>query len=273
MKILYPIALTNASLCGYKYAERLCMELNAKLIAINVIPSGPQTKAQLKMRETEKKLRENKIMSLTRDYPDLCDQKVIELLHTEYVVKFGNIVSKILAYVESNNIDLLIIGTKAKHNILEYVFGSISTELMRRINIPVIIVPDGTAYKDINHITHAIDMEKYDPNAHSFVRELAKKLNAKITLVHVEKMESSDEINKEEIVALGKEQLLETGAGNVSIIKNPSVVEGLDHYLHAHNSRLLALKIQHKTKSTEILKRSLSKVLVFKTKVPLLLFK
>jgi nucleotide-binding universal stress UspA family protein len=273
MKILYPIALTNASLCGYKYAERLCVELNAKLIAINIIPSGPQSKAELKTREAEKKLRENKIMTLTREYPDLCNHKVIELLHPEYVVKFGNIVSKILSYVEDNNIDLVIIGTKAKHNILEYVFGSISTELMRRINIPVIIIPEGTAFQNIHHITHAIDMEKYDPNTNSFVRDIAKKLNAKISLVHVEKMESDDEINTEEIVALGNEQLLKTGAGNVSIIKNPSVVEGLDHYLNIHKSDLLALRIQHKTKSTEILKYSLSKVLVFKSKVPLLLFK
>lgn len=271
MKILAPITLTNASLCGFNFAERLSIDLNAELTVLNVIPSGIQSENQKKGRIVERDLRIRKLKKLTRDYPDLCDIKKLQHLNIKYQVDFGKIVDCILECAKNENIDLIVIGTKPKHSAIEYVFGSISTELMRKCSKPVIVVPNATPYKRIKNIACAVDTEKLNSTSLSYLKKFAERLKAEINFVHVEKIEIEKDSGstKEKFI----ERQVEMGSSTkIAVIKNESVVKGLDHFISTHDTNLLALNIPKHTKAYEIFRGSLSKSLVFKSKIPLLFF-
>ncbi|GGX18919.1 universal stress protein [Aquimarina muelleri] len=59
--------------------------------------------------------------------------------------------------VKSKNIDIIVMGTNGATGATEVVFGSNTLNVIRKIDCPTIVIPQGYTYKDPKNILYAID--------------------------------------------------------------------------------------------------------------------
>ena len=57
------------------------------------------------------------------------------------IVRRGNVASEILAEIESNNYDLLVMGTHGSSALTRFLLGSVSTKVLHHAKIPMLVVP------------------------------------------------------------------------------------------------------------------------------------
>lgn len=101
----------------------------------------------------------NDEQSILEDIKDKCYKKALEktLLTIEYIeeyspnsrhsfkpiVAFGTLVDEVNVWVDQENIDIVIMGTKGSTNDRKITFGSNALRVLRFVNCPVLTIPEG----------------------------------------------------------------------------------------------------------------------------------
>ncbi|EZH74721.1 hypothetical protein ATO12_08250 [Aquimarina atlantica] len=90
------------------------------------------------------------VEELTDQYPD-------ENYTFNTVTDYDVFIDAIRQAVKSKNIDLIIMGTNGATGASEVVFGSNTLNVIRKIDCPIIAIPQGYKFKDPKTILYAID--------------------------------------------------------------------------------------------------------------------
>lgn len=73
--------------------------------------------------------------------------------HSLYsIVDYDNFVDSINQASEKHDIDLIIMGTKGASGLEKVIFGTNTVHVMQRCSVPVLAIPDGCTYNDLNNI-------------------------------------------------------------------------------------------------------------------------
>lgn len=144
-RILIPTDFSPAAQYGLDYALWLSQYYPTSLITLNVIPA---LSTELEKEEVNRK----QLKRFSTSYPDLANEALLERGAIKTLIKKGKIVDEIVKTSVEEKVDLIIIGTKAKHPIWEQLFGSVSTKLVDRTRVPILVIPEGTDFKPIQHI-------------------------------------------------------------------------------------------------------------------------
>jgi nucleotide-binding universal stress UspA family protein len=270
-KILVPIDFSSAAKAGFDYAFQLSTITQSEIFALNVYQEVANNYSPdvsfLLQQEVEKK-RKSTLSKFTGDYPNLrfSDEGASPTIHTS--VRCGDIVDEIIAASIDYDVDTIIIGTKAKHNLWEYIFGSVSTNLIKQSKKPVLIVSEGLRFEKPKKIAFANDFFSEGLSL-KYLDEFADIFGASIQQVHVNILPSDFSDLKEEIV----ESSENTTQKYTTIIRDKSVKKGLDFFIKTHHIDLLALYLPQRTFTEKLLHKSVSKQLALESKIPLLIFK
>lgn len=265
-KILVPIDFSNASHYGLAYAEWLSLKFDAKVIALNICPEEEYEETLpgkavevFKQKQTADKLKA--IKRFTAHYPNESNRNLVRVERECFVQPGATITGGILKFAEENEIDIIVIGTRTKHNLWHQLFGSVSTELVKNASIPVCVVPEGTPFDGIKNIALATDFDLQDDRALTNIRRIAEELGAKVHQVFVNTKRT-----------MPKEEIWETNSAEVNMVNQRVVITGLQNYLEKHSIDLLAVSIPDRPFLQNLFRRSLSKQLVLTAKIPLLVF-
>ena len=72
--------------------------------------------------------------------------------------EYGPASEIIAAKVAAENFDLVVMGTKGSDSFASKLLGSVTYNTIRKINIPVIVVPEKSVNGEINKIIFATDL-------------------------------------------------------------------------------------------------------------------
>ncbi|MBK0401839.1 universal stress protein [Adhaeribacter sp. BT258] len=102
-------------------------------------------------------------------------------------ILYGGLTTELARYAESNQIDLVIMGTKGATGLLEKISGSEAQQLVRHAQIPVISIHEFASISPIQHILWVADFkEKQQQNpATNTVIKLQQLFGAKIHLLQI----------------------------------------------------------------------------------------
>lgn len=159
-KILVPIDFSPAARFGFEYAEWLSLPFSSQLIAVHVAPQPSYegivsepfiTRYKKEKREAIKK----HLKSFTTAYPNYDDEALTAIKNIHCQTKFGGVIEEIVKISEEETVDLIVLGTRKKHSILDHLFGSVSTKLITKSKIPILIVPEGISFHNIKKIAFA----------------------------------------------------------------------------------------------------------------------
>lgn len=101
----------------------------------------------------------------------------------------GEFIEEVLDFIEKQNFDLIVLGTRGASGLRELLVGSYTVNLMKEVQgIPMLIVPEKADFRDLRTILLCSDLHEIaDDDALDLVKELAMLFEADVRLAHVEK--------------------------------------------------------------------------------------
>ncbi len=268
IKILLAVDFSAASNYACQYTDWLCLQLDSPLdvLYVNTNTHTEETISEQRRRalvERENEEYRKKLRQFTTNYPNRDPEATTRVIPSSYRVENGRVAPTIVGLAEELGSDVIIVGTRRKHSLLEQLFGSVSTQLIRQCKTPVLLVPEGTAYSEVKRIALAVDISSQEKYILERVQKFADRLDAEVHPFFVNMLPEEQDKYKEEKLKKGEEA--------VTMVRERTVKEGIDYFLHKYPSQMLAMYLPKRAFPDNWLSGRLSRQMAWQTPVPLLL--
>jgi nucleotide-binding universal stress UspA family protein len=262
-KILIPTDFSPAARYALDYAEWFSLTYPASLVALHVI-SDQMTDPE-KLEENQRQLKK-----FTTNYPHQDDEQLLAVGSIKHLIRKGKIVDQIVKTAVEEGVDMIILGTRAKHHIWEYFIGSVATDLVQHSPVPVMVIPEGSDFEPIEEIAFATKIDLKEETAFAWLQNFSKEIKASISQVYVNVFPSDFNDKKEEEwkTYRGDEKI-----NTVTMVREKTVSNGLQYYLQEHPAQILALYLPNRNVLRRFLRGNFTRQIVYNTKVPILLFR
>lgn len=151
MTIMAAVDLSDYSPMVIRYSVWLSTKWDAELVLVNVINQRDLDMVRRAMTGYEAFSYPNYLTEQTRDRERQMKEMVEKVssgtVSCRYLVQAGIPYRELLAVIESDQPQLLIVGTKGRSNLADAVVGSTARKLYRRSPIPLLTIPAG--YHDV----------------------------------------------------------------------------------------------------------------------------
>lgn len=106
--------------------------------------------------------------------------------------------------VKDQDIDMVVMGTKGATDAVEYVMGSNTIKVLRKISeCPVMILPEGYSFIEPHQITFPTDYNRnYDEKELRPIKDLADLFQSKIRIVHINVDKNLSEVQEKNMAEL-----------------------------------------------------------------------
>ncbi len=179
-KMLLPLDGSELAETALPYIRDLSNQIGSEVYLLHVCPTEHQYYThmhQIYLNSVAEDLKK----SIKENYPDIKEPKVF------YEVISGDPVKVIFDYVKRKDISLVVATTFGTSGLRKLAMGNVADKLLRGLGIPTLLVripetESPTNKGTIRNILLPVDMSEASKTAVPFAVELAKKLNATITL-------------------------------------------------------------------------------------------
>ncbi|MCA6074080.1 universal stress protein [Fulvivirga sedimenti] len=187
----------------------------------------------------------------------------------EFLHRQGEIAPTVQEVIRERNIDLTVVGMKPISSHKEMLSGSITASLIERPCSALLSVPGKSKYLGMTHIGVATDGSEPTSDAMEVLTDLGQKMESKVSVFHVQK-KSVPEIAEVEMRSKFEGLLGELFTG-FEDVDGENIVSALSTYANDHNIDLLTVLHHCGGEVKNPLRRSVSKQLAFRTRMPLLI--
>ena len=261
---------------AYEYAYHLSKAMNTTLTVLYVAPP-PSDEHFFKSENLNQKLleadQEKYTAALKRfisKYPSQYKDDVTALHHVNYFHKKGKVVEEIIKTAEEIESDLVIIGTRYKHNLWDHLLGSTSTDLVKQSTASVLVIPHQVAYHPIKTIAFANALELEDELPQKTIQSFAQTMDAIVQHVHVDLDATEEEMKKEKSSVFYQSS---NPLKSMAIVRDNTISNGLNYFLDNHSIDLLAMSLSNPDGLPRLFHKSQTKKMTYQTKLPLLICK
>ncbi|MCD4745735.1 MAG: universal stress protein [Bacteroidales bacterium] len=286
-RILVPIDFSDCSVNACQYAIGLAEKLKAEIKLLYAYYSPIiepeafdetytyQVNLEKILLNIETEAKQN-IEELTKNLKDKIKQDKIKGVKVNYSLVRGSPDDAILDFNETYNPGIIIMGTKGKGEKTDDIIGSVTTRIIEKAKIPVLVIPENSIFngiENINNIVYATDFDDSDFKAIRKLMSLVRPFNMKIYCVHIGfdpknvwdkvKMESLEEhFNNEykdyDIVC--------------NILENKDILKGLEDFILDKKIDIISLTTHKRGIISKFFKPSLTRKMLFHTDIPVLVF-
>lgn len=265
--IVVPTDFSHEARNAGLYAAELAKIFSARLILFHayMLPT-PVSEVPYVMITVDELQKENEI---------LLRKEVDNLTHThgvqaEGIVRIGIPSDEIRTLSDDLSVDLVVMGMKGAGGI-DKMIGSTTTNAIRKLKAPVLVIPAHYGFSVIKNITYASDFS-YDvtPKLFKPLIRLARTFDAKLHVINVHRQK--DDMKTRQVegkLALGNffEGLVHT----FDDITHQSIMQGITEYMKTHDSELLVM-VEHKHGFFErLFSKDHTTAMAYETKTPLLI--
>lgn len=124
----------------------------------------------------------------------------------ETTAKFNTIISGIRAFINTKNIDLIVMGTKGATGANEILFGSNTVHVFKEIKCPILAIPSNFAFETPHEILFPTDLDVHHKESQlNILKELALTNHSRINAMHISTgydLTKSQEDNKSNLEAI-----------------------------------------------------------------------
>ncbi|MCP3932104.1 MAG: universal stress protein [Bacteroidetes bacterium] len=277
-KILIPTDFSEMARNAFRYGIFLADKLGASIKALHVI--YPEYEALdlpvMAAQATQKKLeaaREVLKNFIDVNVKNTADRISSEELLIEDGIEIGTPASVIPMIVERDHIDIVVMGTQGEHNMLEKMFGSVSSSVIRKTDCPVIVIPEEANFKDIHTIAYATDLSTEDPYHIWKVAKMLSVFNPVLHCVHVD----TGKMEEGQMKMAELKEFFENRDPSLQITFNEvigdDVTEVLDDFVQTKDVNLLTMFSPHRSMLESFFHKSQTRRMAFQCQVPLLILK
>lgn len=192
-------------------------------------------------------------------------------LNISTILQSGQPVTNLLSLVNEQKPDLIVMGTKGVTGDRNAIFGSVTTSVIQKSEVPVLAVPNGSRFDDFANIIFSTDYKDGDLSALKQTADFAKLFNSTVDVVHVDDQKGLET----EIKFRGFRELVKTQVDyskiNFHLKYEYDFFPGMADYIIDHTTSLLVMVRYKKTFWEKLAERNHSKEMAFYSNVPLLM--
>lgn len=180
----------------------------------------------------------------------------------------------VLDFAEVGKYDLLIVGIRGKESAQNWL-GSFTTDIINKSRIPVLAIPENTFYKKtmFKRVMYATNFDKTDGIAIQELIKIARPLETHISIVHIDDTMDNPFINYD--LAHFKEKYIgdvNQVSMDFNLIVNKNLTVGIDHFIAEHKIDIISVTAHKRNLITSLFLPSLTKELLFRLEIPILIF-
>ncbi len=208
--ILCPIDFSDFSAAAYQYALSLAEYYKARIIALHIVelwkyPFADYAALEADYAKFSSALCEGGEVQLQRFVKQHSGRGV----QPELVVRQGNAPRCILSLAQTENMEVIVMGTHGRQGFDRLVLGSTTDRVVRRAACPVLVVSDSShnalatgpdGRHRLSRILYCTDFSNNSERARGYAMSLAAEYGAELVLLHVAES-PSDVARAEEIIA------------------------------------------------------------------------
>ena len=272
-KILVPTDFSDVAANAYHFAQTLAGEEPIEVMVVHAYhPSFDYSNPYLDMPAAEfeavkRELMKNFIAEHTLATDEAGAVATVAQPKTELRIGFAS--EEVVRL--SKEVDLIVMGTTGQGNLMERVFGSVSTYVARNAFCPVLLIPGDCQCKGFKEIVFASNYNAADEAMLQQLIEMAGIRTANIHFVHVEAEAGKPySVAKVEFEQAVRENMPDIGFNAVEI-KCSDVEEGVVKYAQDIDADLIAMGTLRRGGLENLFHRSVTKQMAFHTTVPLLI--
>jgi nucleotide-binding universal stress UspA family protein len=267
-KILCPTDFSETAWTGIAYAAKFAQAMNCSLTLLHVHSAFEVTPMELlrgssMSLETTLKQLEDQSRQISTAFKINCYADV-ELSS----MKLSEAIAKISA-----TYDLLVMGTNGAEDLYQFFTGSNTYNAVTKAKIPLLIVPSGFLYTNIETIVYASDYFRNGNIPLKQILPIVSTLRCDLTMLQVmeESYSSEAEGYLHELEAVIKNLYVDEVVLNYDSIHAANIADGIDSYMQKQHFDLLALTSIHRNVISQLFHHSVVKQITNKLSYPVLI--
>ena len=206
--ILFATDFSPAAAQAVPYVKRIAKHYDADVVALYVRP--PVVNPMMEPATWPVDIETAKAQDA------FCRQELLDNLsgiRTKVLIEEGSIEACLKAAMESNDTDLVVIGTRGRTGAAKLLLGSVAEEIFRTVTCPVLTVGPhatmaGGMTRPIRQILYATDFSPESAPAADYAVSLAQEFQSRLTLLHVIPNQKPGDLVSATDVTTSSEQLL-----------------------------------------------------------------
>ncbi len=182
---------------------------------------------------------------------------------------------RLVALSKEENWELLLVGNSGKHGVMDQIFGSVSTHLVRYAACPVLSLPADYEYSgSFRKILYATDYTATDERSVDQLITFAEKWKSTVHFVHVNtgKGNNKTQLIEDTLFAKIFEREAPSFAFEMASIREEDVVKGLSDYINANQIDLIVMVTPYRDWWDRLWHKSLTKAMNLSALKPLMVF-
>ncbi len=264
-RILVPIDFSSSSAAALRYAQDFAVTVGATIVkAIHVF--SPQTATgDTIILPSMGELMDQRDLAMKNFLKEIAVPKGIT---RESELLLGFAADKIVDHAKS--FDFIIMGATGETDLLEEVFGSVSSAVAQRAECPVLLVPSQAGFKDYQNILYASNSLSLSRRAVLQFMDFNELFRARVHFVHVNDEEGQHEGRRESLFAPLFNNPDPEFAFEIKEVTAESVQDGLVAYMKNHQLDLAVMVTKHRGFWGRLFHNSEVKQMVLHPTTPLL---
>lgn len=188
--------------------------------------------------------------------------------------EYGPASEIIAAKVETEKIDLVVMGTKGSDSVASKLLGSVTYNTMRKIKIPVIVVPEKAVVREIKKIVFATDLHiNGNINKVDYLKDFAIDLGSTIDVLYVnQKPDVKPDISMA-VDSMRVDNKLKEVYHKFEVVDNENIEEGINDFISTHPCDILAVIPKHHGFLESLFHKSVTRSLTMHAHLPLLVLR
>jgi len=272
-KIIVPTDFSKNAAGAFRFAQALAQHFDAVLKLLHVYhPSFDVANPYLGLPYAEFESLKSKQMSVFCNEHQVVaeEEKVMTQTQVHTELKVGFAAEEIVR--QSTEADLVVMGTTGEGNILEQVFGKVSSYAAQNAHCPVLLIPPHCQYQGFQNIVYASNQHAADEELIKEVIDLTGVLPAQIHFIHVQpEPKASYHIARQTLATVKTSDTTSPMGVKVVNINCEDLVEGINQYTEDIDADLIVMGTIHRNTLAKLFHRSTTRRMVFRAKAPLLI--
>ena len=251
--IIAPIDFSDASTNALSFAAELAKRASARLIAVTILEVGED--------ETNAK---NKLKAIESD------------LKCETLVARGDLINSLVAVMEAQHPDLIVMGTKGASGLKRILMGSNTVNVIAKTTVPFFVIPEAAKFEDFqlkgkNRVVLATDLEELEnPDALDTLKKIALLIvGPKVRILGVRpkntQLDFNQSMERNVLLSIFKPEI---EAERVTVFSS-NVMSGINFYLNKNEDTGLIAMIARDT--GQLIQKHYTREMASHTRFPLLI--
>lgn len=265
--ILVPVDFSLQSRNAANHAAEIAKSINAKLLLFHAYMMPTPVSEVPYVMVTVDELQTDNENLIKKEAKLLNDKYGFEV---EWMVRIGIPSDEIRVITEERDIHLVVMGMKGVGGI-DKIIGSTTINSIRKLNVPLLVVPQDARYTALENILFATDLH-FEINTNKLVplTEIVNRYRAKLHIVNIQTGDgktTADEAEWQSVVS----ELLAGIPFEFHKEEDSSVENGINRFIENHHCQLLVMIARKHSFFERLFNKSHTRTMVYETHIPLLI--